>query len=51
MHMRPITPIPQAATPDEEGWLNLDRMAFEGAYRHSVALKRFTECGNLYSDT
>ena len=30
MRKRPITPIPQAGTPDDEGWLNLDRMASRG---------------------
>jgi len=30
MRKRPITPIPQAGTPDDEGWLNLDRMASSG---------------------
>ena len=27
MRKRPITPIPQAGTPDDEGWLDLDRAA------------------------
>jgi hypothetical protein len=27
MRKRPITPIPQAAAPDDEGWLDLDRAA------------------------